>query len=670
MVVEFPDRPTAHAAGPALLHTAFVPAEQGGLVESWWFVRKGSAWRARYRPRSADTTGYLAYVLDRAHAGGQIAGWAHGVYEPETDAFGGPDGIDTAHRLFHAHARATVTQCPPGSGAAGLGPRELAVLLPSVLMRGAGLDRFEQGDVWARVARERSTDHPTFVGDAVASRLRRLMTAEVGPTSALRHGALAPTAGWVDAFDSAGHRLADLARCGALERGLRAVLAHHVIFTWNILGIATEDQSTLSTLARGNVMGTGNSDPATAERLRGQLVDQLRERGAVQSDRVDGAVRSVPRHVFVRQFRPAVTIEEAYADDPVPTKFDAAGIAISAVSQPTVNALMLELTDARPGMRVKEAGAGSGLFAAYLGHLVGPDGHVYTFDVDDDLIEGAHAALTAAGVTNVTAILGDGSGAHPDGAPYDRIVATVGAYGIPAAWLDQLAPAGRLVVPLRIRGSVSRAIAFEQDTAGRWRSTRSEMCTFMPLRGVAQDPRRLVTLGPDAAVTLQVNQDQAVDAQALAGVFDQPRTEAWTGVTFRGAESHEWLDLYLACALDNALSRMTTTDEALASGLVMPRFGRVSMATVEKANLAYLTLRRSVPSDDGGSRFEVGVAGHGPGGDELAGRVADAVRTWDRKFRTRPVAFEILGHDAPPVEARPGRYTVATPLNRLAVEWE
>jgi protein-L-isoaspartate(D-aspartate) O-methyltransferase len=416
-------------------------------------------------------------------------------------------------------------------------------------------------------------------------------------------------------------------------------------------------------------MASGTNDPATADHLRDRLADELRDRGAVRSDRVDAAVRSVPRHVFVRQFKPAATLEEAYADDPVHTKLDAAGVSISAVSQPTVNALLLELTDARPGMCIKEAGAGSGLFAAYLAHIVGADGHVYTFDVDDDLVDGARAALTAAGVTNVTAILGDGSAAHPDGAPYDRVVATVGAHGIPRPWLDQLAPGGRLVVPLRIRGSVSRAIAFEQDAGGRWRSVRSDMCTFMPLRGVAQDPRRLVTLGPDAAVTLQVDQDQTVDAPALAGIFDEPRTEMWTGMTFRGSESQEWLDLYLACALDNSLSRMTTTDTALNAGLVLPRFGGATMATVDTANLAYLTLQASAPADDGAHLYEVGVAAHGPGGDELARHVAAAVHTWNHNYRGRPVAFEIVPTNAPSVAPRPGLFTVDTPLNRLVVQW-
>jgi protein-L-isoaspartate(D-aspartate) O-methyltransferase len=95
-------------------------------------------------------------------------------------------------------------------------------------------------------------------------------------------------------------------------------------------------------------------------------------------------------------------------------------------------------------------------------------------------------------------VVGDGALGHPRGGPYDRIIATVGAYSIPDAWLTQLAPTGRLVVPTRIRGSVSRSIAFERDDESVWRSVDHQMCGFVPLRdGIADDPRRKVPLTGD-----------------------------------------------------------------------------------------------------------------------------------------------------------------------------
>lgn len=190
--------------------------------------------------------------------------------------------------------------------------------------------------------------------------------------------------------------------------------------------------------------------------------------------------------------------------------------------------------------------------------------------MDDDIVEGARAGLAAVGIDNVEVILGDGAVGYGANAPYDRIVATVGAHGVPPAWLDQLAPGGRLLTPLRLRGGVSRSIVFERDADGLWRSVDSEMNTFMPLRrGIADDPRLLVPLTPDGSVTLVTNGDQHVDADALATALAQPRVEIWTGVTFRGPESAEWLELWLTCTLPNGLSRMPADDVAYDQGVVV-----------------------------------------------------------------------------------------------------
>ncbi|MGH3800269.1 MAG: methyltransferase, FxLD system, partial [Pseudonocardiaceae bacterium] len=524
--------------------------------------------------------------------------------------------------------------------------------------------------------------------DRLRTAVYRLMTVDVGPTSRLVDGGpLAAIAGWTAAFEQTGQHLAELARRGRLERGLRAVLAHHAIFAWNRLGLPHADQNTLSTLAKEIVMGksdgavsnpearTGSTSlgqvttmteetPATtAERLRHELADHLRDQGTMRTERVEAAVRAVPRHEFV----PAVSLEEAYADQPVHTKHDGYGASISAASQPTIVAMMLEQLQVEPGHRVLELGAGTGYNAGLLAHQAGEGGQVTTIDVDDDIMEGARSGLAAAGFENVRVILGDGALGDADGAPYDRIIATVGAYGVPAAWLEQLAPDGRLVVPLRLRGSVSRSIAFER-AGGSWRSIGSEMCTFMPLRGIADDARHMVSLTSDGAVTLQTNQEQVVDAAALSGVLDQPSTEAWTGVKFRGPESQEYMDLWLACTMDNALSRMPVAQSAFDSGLVKKPFRH--MAVTEKGDLAYLIVRPVECAADGGQLYEVGVIGHGPGGDELTGRVVDEIRTWDRDYRSRTVAFEIQPAGAEPIESAPGQFAFDTPLHRLVIAWQ
>jgi protein-L-isoaspartate(D-aspartate) O-methyltransferase len=375
---------------------------------------------------------------------------------------------------------------------------------------------------------------------------------------------------------------------------------------------------------------------AEATRLRDALVAELRAGKLLRSDPVEAALHAVPRHVFV----PGIPLTRAYANDVVLTKRGPQDAPISAASQPSIVALMLEQLGVGLGHNILEIGAGTGYNAALLAHLTGPEGHVTTIDVDADLVWKARAALHQAGYPDVSVVQRDGALGYPDRAPYDRVIATVGAWDLPLAWLDQLGPAGRLVVPLRIRGSITRSIAFERDDSWpdipRWRGVSSEMCSFMPLRdGVADDPARLVPLAPDNTVGIAAHQDQSIDDRALRGVLSRPGTAKWTGVTLAEGAS-QWLFLWLACTLRNAVSRMSARQEAIDAGVVrpMPTWGTV--ATSDARSLAYLTFREH----EGWPR-EVGVIGHGPRGAALAREVAAEVRAWDRGYRDATASFTL-----------------------------
>ncbi|WP_433547147.1 methyltransferase, FxLD system [Streptomyces sp. CA-294286] len=656
----------------------------------WAFVRKHPTWRLRLRPTDGMNLQRLDDELDSLTTAGQLRTWNRGIYEPETHTFGGPAAMEAAHAFFHHDSRHVLDYLnhphttDPGPR---LGRRELALLLPSVALRAAGLDWFEQGDVWAKVAAERPpTKTPRTPKLSTAA--HRLMTIETQPANRPAGGGqLAYLADWISTFHDVGQHLADLNRHGRLERGLRAVLTHHVIFHWNRLGLRSEDQSTLSTLAKEAVMSTSDhtaSTPAaravittvgevnststhetTADRLRTQLVDKLVAEGDVYSPQIEEAMRTVPRHLFV----PDAPLDKAYGDAPVNTKLDETGAPISCASQPSIVGMMLEQLDVRPGQKILELGAGTGFNAALLGHLVGDAGHVTTIDVDQDIVDGARAGLAAASISNVTVILGDGAVGHQKNAPYDRIIATVGAHGIPQAWFNQLAPGGRLLTPIRLRGSVSRSIAFERrgDT---WRSVGSKMNTFMPLRqGIADDPRVFVPLTADKSVQLVTNGDQKVDADVLTDVLHQPRTMAWTGVNFRGPESAEWLELWLTCTMPNGLSRMPAQDSALEDGLLIAPYAS-STAVFEDGALTYLTRRTAKhKAADGATLYEFGVIGHGPGAEELAEQVAEQIRLWDREYRSRGVHFELQPRDAQPLDARSGRFVLDNGLNRMIIEW-
>ncbi|MFF2382628.1 methyltransferase, FxLD system [Streptomyces sp. NPDC058108] len=685
-LIRFTDWSRAEATVVEHLLPVLIAQEAEGA--QWSFLRKFPWWRLRYHPASPDATKVLDAALDELVRASLLISWTRGIYEPEETAFGGPAAMKIAHTLFHQDSRHLLDELTRQQAASGpgLGRRELAVLLPSVAMRAAGLDWYEQGDVWAKIMTERPGYGMTGTQQHRAA-VHRLMTADVSTTSrSITEGRLAPLAEWIAIYEWFGQQLANLNRQGRLERGLRAVIAYHVIFHWNRLGLPAEDQHTLSTLAKEAVMGTNhnpastraqeassttvnrvNSDTTeTADRLRSQLIDHLTDEGYVRTPRVEEAMRTVPRHLFV----PHATLDKAYSNTPVNTKLDEAGTAISCASQPNIVAMMLEQLDVQPGQKILELGAGTGFNAALLSHLTGEKGHVTTIDVDDDIVDGARRALAAADIHNAEVIHADGALGYTPNAPYDRIEATVGAHGIPHAWLNQLAPSGRLLTPLRLRGSVSRSIAFENHD-GAWRSVNSQMNTFMPLRqGIADDPRAFVPLDPDHTVTLVTNADQKVDADALSDIFHQPRTEVWTDVTFRGPESAEYLELWLACTMPNGLSRMPAKNEAIEKGLVTAPYPS-STAVFEDSTLTYLTRRPAAEkAPDGATLYEFGVMGHGPDAGALTDHVTQQIRTWDRAFRTLDVGFEIQPLNASSPSPKPGRFSFDNALNRIIIEWQ
>jgi protein-L-isoaspartate(D-aspartate) O-methyltransferase len=661
-----------------------------GVLTGWWYIRK-TAWRVRI---CTDDAGYatIADLLDNLAANGRILGWHPGSYEPETLAFGGTDGMDCAHSLFHTDSHHLLARVRAADHTAPRqGQRETTAILCAVLLRGAGLDRYEQADVWAKVAEERPAtlaDPALFderQREPLVQAMTRLLTVDpVGLTS--DRGPLAGAKSWIAAFEQAGQALLTLTQHGRLRRGLRAVLAHHIIFHANRAGISVPDLSTMAALAMTGSFGfdavasrrpvsppTTKVPPVTTvsdkqasnpDTLRAAMTRRLVQERVIRTPAAADAFAAVPRHLFI----PHVPAPAAYADEPVYTKTAGDGARISAASQPRIVAMMLHQLDPQPGQRVLEAGAGTGYNAALIAHLIGPQGHVTTIDVDSDLVDGAVQHLTAAGITNVDVILADGALGHPDRAPYDRIIATAGVFDVPTPWLEQLTGDGRLVVPLRLRGAASRSTVFTR-AGRRWRSIDSQLAVFMPLRGIGDDARRVVALNPEQDVTLQVNKDQTVNTTQIAGVLDTPARTIWTGVMFPPMVPFEWVDLWLALRLPNSIMRMNTAQAAIDRKQVDPMFPTWgAMATVEGPNLAYLTLRPAPPVD-GQTRHEIGVIGHGPDAAALADRIAAETATWDGRFRDRTVRFEL---PATPAAASPddGRFVIDRPGHPISVTWE
>jgi protein-L-isoaspartate(D-aspartate) O-methyltransferase len=257
--IHFPDRGTAQQVAAHDVAPALTEAQDAGLLHLWWFVRK-RPWRLRYLPDDARATS-IAELLDELAADGRIVDWSTGIYEPETLAFGGPAAMDVAHELFHLDSRYLLTRAA-SPHPSSLRQRESTVVLCSVLLRAAGLDFYEQGDVWAKVAELRPVNPATATAPARANSLvqamHRLMTVDARALcDPAEDGPLTGYDEWIIAFEKAGQALADLARQGRLERGLRAVLAHHVIFHANRAGLPVTDQAALAALAVRDVFHPG-----------------------------------------------------------------------------------------------------------------------------------------------------------------------------------------------------------------------------------------------------------------------------------------------------------------------------------------------------------------------------------------------------------------------------
>ena len=259
-------REAAEVTAATRLCPGMTDAEAAGLVGSWFYVRKGDWWRLRYLPANSAPAGaakeFVGRLLHAMREQGQVPNWVENIYEPETHAFGGPEGMGVAHHLFHSDSRCFLDYLnrhgtKAAGGPAGDKRKELSVLLCSVLMRAAGQDLFEQGDVWARVSENRpaETTVPPEQARRLEASMRRLMTVDTSPGGVLVGGPLDYIADWMGAFDRAGSALGELSRGGVLTRGLRAVLAHHVIFHWNRLGIPYAVQAAMATAARNVVLG-------------------------------------------------------------------------------------------------------------------------------------------------------------------------------------------------------------------------------------------------------------------------------------------------------------------------------------------------------------------------------------------------------------------------------
>lgn len=359
------------------------------------------------------------------------------------------------------------------------------------------------------------------------------------------------------------------------------------------------------------------------EALRARMVDRI-----LASQRLTAAVETALRRVERHRYVPDAPLADAYDEKAVITHTFPDGTHLSCASGPSIVAGMLGALDVQPGQRIMEIGAGAGYNAALLATLTGTSGEVTTIDINADVTAAACRNLDNTGFGHVRVITRDGAEGAPEHGPYDRIIVTVGAWDIPQAWWDQLVPGGRLVLPLRWRGT-TRAVAFIKRH-DHWESDWVFLCGFVPMLG--QPGEHHATIDPDRLVILHYDVDQPIDIEALQGVLDREKSVVWSDATVHGEEPFDRVWLHLS-AVDDSTVRIEADQKAVTSGLCTPAIATRSPALAHKDSLAYFTIRRSEETQ---GRWRLGAIGHGPLGHQLATRIIEQINVWDQDRTADP----------------------------------
>ena len=362
---------------------------------------------------------------------------------------------------------------------------------------------------------------------------------------------------------------------------------------------------------------------------------------------VSEAFLAVPRHVFLPQDLAA----QAYEDTAIAIKSDAAGLPVSASSQPAIMAVMLEQLGLDVGHRVLEIGTGSGYNAALIARIVGDSGAVVTIDVEPDLIDQARARLAAAGFADVTVVCGDGADGVPGHAPYDRIIVTAGVWELAPQWLAQLGTGGRIVAPISVRG-IQLTAAFEHAVA-HWVGRLAQRCSFIRMTGLSAGPERVVPLGPQPGLHAVATDGPVPAAGPLYEALSGPAADALPPSALRVGGIAELADLDLWLALtEPGLSRLNLmgryegranqAQRSIAERMPLGGFARYDSAG--RLGVAALAVPSGPARDDG--PLEVVVQGYGPGGAALAGHLAVRAAVWDRLGRPGVGSLELAVYPA------------------------
>lgn len=200
------------------------------------------------------------------------------------------------------------------------------------------------------------------------------------------------------------------------------------------------------------------------------LIIYLRNSKLLTDDRVEYALRNIPRHEFV----PESELDYAYNNKPLPIMKN------QTISQPGVVTRMTEWLDVKDGQNILEIGTGSGWQSAILSYLVGT-GNVYSVERHSELAKFAQENLKKLRIDNVHVILGDGSIGYSEASTYDRIIITAACTKIPSSLTEQLSENGLILAP--VGDSKQSLILLQKTSKGIVEIRHESHYIFVPLVG-------------------------------------------------------------------------------------------------------------------------------------------------------------------------------------------
>jgi len=200
------------------------------------------------------------------------------------------------------------------------------------------------------------------------------------------------------------------------------------------------------------------------------LIIYLKNSKFLTDERVESALRNIPRHEFV----PESELDYAYYNEPLQIMKN------QTISQPGVVTRMTEWLDVKNGQKILEIGTGSGWQSAILSYLIGT-GNVFSVERHLKLVKFAQENLKKLNIDNVHVVFGDGSIGYPKESPYDRIIITAACTEIPLPLIEQLSKDGLIIAPV---GDASQSLVLLQKTSKGIVEIRNEShYVFVPLVG-------------------------------------------------------------------------------------------------------------------------------------------------------------------------------------------